>query len=368
MKVFNRPGFVHQHTIGLDVAGREYFAFVIKGTFAFPERSGAVAARAPEQRPLVHADVLTGTPGYSATQWETDFAFRKPRCDIVLQGAAYSPGGRRVPRVQVGLRVGPWQKVFHVVGHREWRVVGPQILATEPYPFTRQPFGYDTAFGGIDRLNPEDPKPPAYLPNPHGRGFASFRNQSKLSGQPLPNTEEVGVPVVSPYEDYVPMGLGPVWRGRPDRIRHGGTYDQDWQDNVFPFLPRDFDERYYQQVGEDQQIDKPRRSLEVVILNLTPAGREAFRLPDPALPLRLFRGWETAFDGVLYPDTLLFDTEARSLSMVWRAQVPMRRLITEFTEAWIGRPRAGQLRAKAAGKPYRDLAPRSAPATAGEPA
>ena len=355
MRVFNRPGFVHQHTVGMDVAGREHFVVVIKGTFAFPDRGGAAPQPVADQSPLVYADELTGEPGFSATRWETDFAFRKPKCDIVLQGAAYSPGGRRVPRVQVGLRVGSWQKQFHVTGHREWRVMGPQVMATDPYPFTRQPFGYETAFGGIDRLNPDDPKPPAYMDNPHGRGFASFRNQSKLSGQPLPNTEEVGVPVTSPYGDYRPMALGPVWRGRPDRLRLGGTYDQHWQDNVFPFLPEDFDERHSQQVGPDQQIDKPQRSLEVVILNLTPSGREAFRLPDPSLPLRLYRDWDCAFEGVLHPDTLLFDTEARRLSLVWRVQVPMKRLVTEFTEAWIGRPRPGQLRAKRTGKAYRDL-------------
>lgn len=352
MKVFNRPGYLHQHTMGMDVAGREYFVMVIKGSFDFPSRSGAQAMPCADHVPLVYADEATGEPGFSSTRWETDFAFRKPKCDIVVQGAAYAPGGRKTERVQVGLRVGRWQKSFHVVGHREWRVLGPSVRATDPYPFVRQSFGYDTAFGGVDRLNPDDPKPLAYMPNPHGRGFASFRNQAQLSGQPLPLTEEVGAPVVSPYEEYRPMAFGPVWRGRTDRLRHGGTYDAAWERDVFPFLPRDFDDRYYQQVGEDQQIDKPQRAQDVVLLNLTPAGREAFRLPDPALPVRLFRDWETAFDGLLYPDTLLFDTEARKVSMVWRVQVPLKRIITEMTEMWVGRPRRGLLRAKESGKTY----------------
>ncbi|WP_415182321.1 DUF2169 family type VI secretion system accessory protein [Phaeovulum sp.] len=356
MKVFNRPGYLHQHTMGMDVAGREHFVLVIKGSFDFPVLSGAVPTPAALQLPLITADEPTGEPGFSATRWETDFAFRKPRCDIVVQGAAYAPKGRKAARVQVGLRVGGWQKSFHVVGHREWRVIGPSVRATEPYPFTRAEFGYDTAFGGVDRLAPEDPKPPAYMANPHGRGFATFRNQARLSGQPLPLTEEVGVPVTSPYEEYRPMALGPIWRGRADRLRFGGTFDQHWQDNVFPFLPRDFDERYYQQVGEDQQIAKPQRAQDIVLLNLTPSGREAFRLPDPALPVRIFRGWETAFDGMLYPDTLIFDTEARKLSMLWRVDVPMRRIITEFTETWIGLPRKGLVRAKAQGKRYLSLA------------
>lgn len=355
MRVFNRPGYLHQHTMGMDVAGREFCVMVIKGTFDFPDRSGGTVTPAAEHTPLVYADEATGEPGFSGTLWETDFAFRKPKCDIVLQGAAYAPGGKKTERVQAGLRVGNWQKSFHVVGHREWRVFGPSVRATDPYPFTRQPFGYDTAFGGVDQLDPDDPKPPAYMNNPHGHGFASFRNQALLSGQPLPVTEEVGAPVTTPYEDYRPMALGPIWRGRPDRLKYGGTYDEKWQEQVFPFLPADFDERYYQQVGADQQIDKPQRAQEVVLLNLTPAGREVFRLPDPGLQVRLFRGWTTAFDGVLYPDTMLFDTEARQVSLVWRVQVPLKRIITEFTEMWIGKPRPGLLRAKESGKAYLPL-------------
>jgi hypothetical protein len=352
MEVYNRPGYLHQHATGVDVAGREHFTFTVKGSFDFPTRSGAPMTPAEVHTPFVFADQATGEPGFSATLWETDFAFRKPKCDVVLQGVAYVPGGKKATRVQVGVRVGRWQKSFHVVGHREWRVLGPSVRATDPYPFVRQPFGYDTAFGGVDRLNPDDPKPPAYMDNPHGRGFASFRNQAQLSGQPLPLTEEVSEPVTSPYEDYRPMALGPIWRGRGDRLVHGGTYDDNWLDTVFPFLPADFDDRYYQQVGTDQQIDKPQRPLEVTLLNLTSSGREAFNLPDPALPLQLFRGAQTAFDGVLFPDTLLFDTEARRLSMVWRVDVPIKRLITEFTEAWIGTPPPGLLRARQSGKRY----------------
>ena len=58
-----------------------------------------------------------------------------------------------------------------------------------------------------------------------------------------------------PWGDYRPMGFGP---GRPRLdapLSYAGTYDQNWLDNVFPFLPADFDERYYQAAPEDQQID-----------------------------------------------------------------------------------------------------------------
>ncbi|HEX9859480.1 MAG TPA: DUF2169 domain-containing protein, partial [Paracoccaceae bacterium] len=105
--------------MGMDKAGREYLSFVVKGTFDFPEDAASLPRPSATQRPLVMADEPTGAPGFSATLWESDFAFRKARCDVVLQGAAHAPGGRPAERVRVGLRVGNWAKQFDVVGQRE---------------------------------------------------------------------------------------------------------------------------------------------------------------------------------------------------------------------------------------------------------
>lgn len=352
MRIFTRTRCQHQFTMGLDKEGREYLSFVVKRTFAFPDRPADPPRPAEVQRPLVMADEFTGAPGYSATLWESDFAFRKPRCDVVLQGAAYAPAGKPAERVRVGIKVGDWSKQLDIVGYREWRVAGPVITSTRPAPFIWQPFSYDTAFGGPDRSDPDDKQPPVYRDNPVGRGFATVGNQSRLSGQPLPLTEAVGEEVTSPYGRYRPMAFGPMGRGWPDRLRHGGTYDDAWKDNVFPFLPADFDERYFQMAPEDQQIGFPAGGTPVILVNLTPRGREEFRLPDTALPIRLFRGREVCFDAAPRPDTLIFDPEARVFMLVWRIWVPMRRIITEFTEGWVGPPTRGMQRARASGKRY----------------
>ncbi len=352
MRVLNQTRFVHQFTMGTDKSGREYLSFVVKGTFAFPDSPAQRPRPAAIQRPLVTADEYVGEPGLSAVQWESDFAFRKARCDVVLQGAAHAPGARPAERVRVGLMVGQWSKQFDVVGPREWRVIGPAITATRPYPFVRQAFSYGTAFGGPDRTDPDDKAPAAYAANPVGLGFAGIRSQSRLSGQPLPNTEDPRQPVTSPYGDYRPMALGPIGRGWPERLRHGGTYDQNWIDHVFPFLPADFDERYFQMAPEDQQIAFPEPGTPVAMVNLTPSGRESFRLPETVLPIRILRGRETCLEAAPRPDTLIFDPEARVFMMVWRVWVPMRRIITEFTEAWIGPPTPAMRRAFSSGKRY----------------
>ncbi|TGT20411.1 DUF2169 domain-containing protein, partial [Mesorhizobium sp. M4B.F.Ca.ET.172.01.1.1] len=119
---------------------------------------------------LVTADMHTGDAGFSATLWESDFAFHKPRCDVIVNGFAYAPGGRPAERVLVGVKLGNWSKRFEVVGHREWRAIGPMFTATAPRPFLKLPISYDVAWGGVDRLDPDDKPPASYKYNPVGTG------------------------------------------------------------------------------------------------------------------------------------------------------------------------------------------------------
>lgn len=352
MQIWNQMGYPHQFTMGMDKAGHEWLVVVVKGTFDFPARPGGLVQKSAEQVPLVMADMATGLPGYSATLWETDFAFRKPRCDVVANGCAYAPGGRPTERVPVGIKVGNWSKLFEVVGHREWRAIGPLFTATAPQPFLKLPISYDVAWGGVDRLDPDDELPASYKLNPVGTGWSRARNQRFIPGLRLPNTQAVGEEIRSPFGDYKPMSFGPMGRGWPGRIEYGGTYDQNWIDNVAPFLPANFDERYFQMAPIDQQIDHPRGGETVQLVNLTPAGRENFRLPSMMLSLTIFSGREKVFASEIAPDTVLLDTENRRVSLVWRIQQRIRRTILDFTECWIGPPTQSMLRARETGRRY----------------
>ncbi|MGX9146903.1 DUF2169 family type VI secretion system accessory protein [Mesorhizobium sp. 128a] len=352
MQIWNQMGYPHQFTVGTDKAAHEWIVVVVKGTFDFPGTPGGPVQKSAEQVPLVMADTQTGEPGYSATLWETDFAFRKPRCDIIANGCAYAPNGRPAERVPVGIKVGNWSKLFEVVGTREWRAIGPMFTATAPQPFLRLPISYDVAWGGTDRLDPEDKAPASYRYNPVGTGWSRARNQRLIPGLRLPNTQAVGEDIRSPFSDYRPMSFGPMGRGWPGRIEYGGTYDDNWVANIFPFLPPDFDERYFQMAPADQQIDQPKGGEEVHLVNLTPEGRVSFRLPQTALPMTLFRERELSFQGEILPDTILFDPENRCFSLVWRVSQRIHRTILDFTECWIGPPTESMLRARATGRDY----------------
>jgi hypothetical protein len=352
MQIYNQTGFPAQHTMGMDKAGHEYVVLVVKGTFDFPTGPSEPVRPSAEQVPLVMADVPTGAPGYSATLWETDFAFRKARCDVVANGCAHAPGGRPAEMVRVGIKIGAWSKVFDVVGHREWRSLGPVVSATSPRAFLKQAITYDVAFGGADRLDPDDSRPATYPLNPVGTGWCRSKNQHRVSGLPLPRTQATDDAVRSPFGDHRPMSFGPFGRGWPGRVEYAGTYDDAWTAEVFPFLPADFDERYFQMAPADQQIDPPRGGEAVMLVNLTPSGREEFRLPRTALPITLFRGRDPAREGDTLPDTVLLDPENRRFSLVWRVSARIHRTILDFTEAWIGPPTASMLRARETGRAF----------------
>ncbi|MGP0001819.1 MAG: DUF2169 domain-containing protein [Acetobacteraceae bacterium] len=343
------------YTVMLDKAGSEHAVVVVKGTFTIP-RAGRAPRLADEQLPIVDADLFTGEPARSATLAECDYVLEKPRCDVLLNGAAYAPGGRPVERIAVGLQVGAWRKSFVVWGNREWRRAGVGYAPSTPEPFERMPVSYDNAFGGIDAAMRDPAQHGTYLPNPVGRGWHKHIYPELVVGKPVANTEEIGDPVRDPGGKYRPMAFGPIGRGWPSRIGYAGTYDQNWIDNVFPFLPADFDARYFQCASDDQQIAYPQGGETVLLVNLTPDGRREFVLPSAEMPIVFFRrrADRVAMNGTL--DTLLFEPDAERFSMVWRASLRLQRDIFEVPQVTVGRMTRAWWRSIETGKNFRSIA------------
>ncbi|HUB15132.1 MAG TPA: DUF2169 domain-containing protein [Acetobacteraceae bacterium] len=335
MNLINGTGMAAGYTLGMDKTGAEYVVVVVKGTFTLP-RSGEAPKLAEEQVPLVDADLFTGEPGRSATVAECDYALEKPFCDVLLNGSAYAPDGRTVERIAVGLQVGGWRKAFTVWGNRVWRGAAMGYTPSDPVPFSRLPISYDNAFGGTDERMRNPTQVRSYLPNPVGRGWHHHIYPELVRDAPVCNTEEIGQPVRDPGGKYKPMAFGPVGRGWPTRIGFAGTYDQNWLDNVFPFLPADFDSRYYQCAPEEQQIAHPRGGENVVLVNLTADGRREFVLPAIDMPIVFMRGRFDRVESAAVLDTILFEPDAERFGMVWRANLTLRRDIFEVTHAVVG--------------------------------
>jgi hypothetical protein len=351
MELLNMTGMLAGYTLGIRPDGRESLVVCVKGTFLIP-LNGADPVYAENEVPLVEADIFTGEPGLTAVRYESDYPPRKPRCDVLLNGSAYAPGGRAATKVTVSLRFGIMEKSFNVVGNRPWEQGLTCLSPGDPEPFMKIPVSYDVAFGGTD-TNDKDPKNHrACMDNPVGKGFHHVVKTEYVGGKPMPNTEEIGKPVSIPNGQYRPMSFGPIGRNFQSRIRLAGTYDQNWLDNHFPFLPTDFDEGYYQSAPADQQVSHPVGGEEIVLVNLTPSGQTRFRLPKVDMPIEFnFRNFERVETrGVI--DTVVIEPDDNRFMLTWRASIPLKRNIFEVVQVIAGRMPNGWVRARETGKTF----------------
>jgi hypothetical protein len=336
VELINATRMVAGYTMGMEPSGRELLIVVIKGTFRLP-KSGEDVRLHVEQLPLVMADTFTGEPGFSAPYYEVDFAPRKHRCDVMLLGSAHAPQGRPTTRVAVGLRIGNWTKTFAVVGDRRWQASLTSANPSAPEPFTIKPISYDVAFGGTDQHHEDPAKHAAFMRNPVGRGFHKHLKSEWVDGSPLPNTEEINRIVSAPDGDFAPMSFGPIGRGWEQRSRYAGTYDDDWLERYFPFLPPDFDEQYYQAAPLDQQLSIPVGGQEVSLGNLTPDGVRTFTLPAFEAPINVFPKKGEREDYKASLDTIVFEPDSERFTMIWRVARPLKKNMFEIAQVLVGR-------------------------------
>lgn len=308
-----------------DKEGREHLLVVFKATYRIPSDGKAPRPLLPPQ-PLAMRDLFTGEPGLSAPLYENDFAAHKPRCDVVFNAHAHAPGGKPITELDVAVRVGSMSKAVHVVGDRVWEKDLLVLRAGLPKPFMSMPLHSGRAFGGSLPLNEGAVvRYDTFAENPFGRGYSSRTGHAVLHGLHLPNLERKGRPVTRPDIPMSPVYLSPTPRNALSRLRYAGTYDRRWREQVCPFPPEDFDDRFFQSAPEDQQIPFPQGGEEVTLINLMADRPEAsFRLPRlDTLPVRVLRRDYTEAAPEPHADTLYFEPDEGRFSVVWRTTLPL---------------------------------------------
>lgn len=340
MNLVNHTHYAADYTSATDKSGRVHLLLVVKATYRLP-LGGEPAQLLEEQIAPVMADTATGAPGLSAPEYECEYVLHKPRCEVLLLGSAYATRGRAVRRLEAGFRLGALSKSFYVYGKRFWQDGLLGIGPGEAAHFTRQPIGYDIAFGGAEH-NPANPdRRAAYPPNPVGLGYQKKIKTAWLAGMPMAQTEEIRTPIISPNQAVRPMALGPLGRHWTPRLHYAGTYDAHWEEEIFPFLPPDFDERYFQSAPEDQQLDALASGETVTLLNLThpaltPSGWLDFALPDLSLGVTMHPKKGGAEARPARADTLFLEPDKQRFSVTWRAAWPLRRSLDEVEEVEVG--------------------------------
>jgi hypothetical protein len=308
-----------------DQTGVDSIYAVVKATFTI----GARIDIAEKQAPVSMKEEYLGEPGKSSVRAPSDFALAKPGTDVVMTGSAYSSAGTVARYVDVRLSIGSMSKIVRVFGDRVWERTAMGYSPTEPAPFERMPLFWERAYGGNDISGG---LPVADSRNPVGAGFFADHGAKPISGSPLPNLEDPYQSINAPGDRPVPAGFGPICGHWQPRRSYAGTYDAAWQANRAPYLPADFDARFFQVAPPDLISPAYLNGGEPVeIVGVHPNGPLRFYLPLLNLHFK-FRVEQEAQTrpGVL--DLVWFDTDNLQLAMTWRAGLALDKRIRRVRE------------------------------------
>lgn len=319
----NKTAFAVEHLFLSDEEGRSLLVVLIQASFDI--LAGSRLALSEEQAPPTLEGQLWGKDAeVSSYKIEPAFAFIKPATDVVLLGHAQERG-HRVPETQVLFRVGPVSKAARVVGERVWVRSAGAVAPTKPLPFERMPLTYENAFGGWDRSH-DDPARHTFEPrNPVGTGFRGPGGVFE-DGIRLPTIEDPAHPIERYGQIVPPTGFGftsPNWQ---PRTALGGTYDEAWSKERMPFLPRDFDRRFFNSASQDLIAQGYLTGNEPVLVeNASPTGRISLQLPGlppPACRVELARRDDVQVE--MRFDTVVIDADENRVTMLYRGHVPLK--------------------------------------------
>ncbi|MCA9753792.1 MAG: DUF2169 domain-containing protein [Gemmatimonadetes bacterium] len=328
MRLTNETPFAMERFVEVDRDAAEHLVVTLKGTWRLEEDGSlALAEEQPLPSPL---DVFRGEPDASSILAEAELAPLKPATEILVAGHALAP--RRGTRaMDVLVAVGPIRKLVRVFGERrfEKRLAGAKIAG--PEPFERVELAWENAYGGVDETPAEKHRSGDAF-NPVGRGFRAKRSKLPVDEELLPNVEYPDDPYDKPGKRVRPAGLGAICRHWMPRLSYAGTYDQEWLDDHFPFLPRDFDARFHHAASPDQIARGYLRGGEPVeLVGLTPTGRAEFRLPEhhPVVSVKLRKREERA-PAVL--ETIGFHSDSQELRLLWKARLRVHRELLDIRD------------------------------------
>ena len=282
---------------------------IVKGAFDLKPSQNAIIAK-NQYTPTGDEFYEDDEEMHGGARYSTDFAFFKPRADLLLVGKCHAPEGAKVTGRHVTFQVGAQSKTLNVFGNRYWKRGLLGSAATDPEPFTEMDLRYENSFGGSN-----------YKKNPVGKGI------DRITAQPrqkvLPNIVSHDE-ILSPDSRPEPAGFGPIGRRWHQRFSRLGTYTGNYLKERWPWFPRDFDWSYFNAAPEDMQVHGYLKGDEKLYFeNLHPAYSQ-YHSRLPGLRVRCFINElddenEKHFKEVkMNLDTLWVDMEKEKLVLVWR--------------------------------------------------
>lgn len=341
LQVLNHTPFSASLSVFPDATGVETVYAVVKATFVIGAQGPEVAG---PQLPILAADVFWGNPLTTSLRAASEFGLLKPATDVLLTGRAVAPTpDTRV--ADVSLRVGPVQRRLRIFGNRHWERTLGGWRPSVPEPWQRMPLRWELAYGGVAPAAAADV--PEFEPrNPVGRGFVAHGAQPQ-EGQALPNLEDPQHLLQQPQDRPAPACLAPVAPTWQPRRGFTGTYDEAWTRQRAPYLPLDFDPRFFHTAPTDLIAPGFLQGGEPVQLLGVAAAPIEFNLPHAGLELGFqFKGQTIQREPQL--ELVLLEPDAGRFQMLWRAALAVDKSLLKLASVNVssrhwdaqGRPRS----------------------------
>jgi len=327
LQVDNHTPFSAALSVFPNLAGVESAYAVVKATFQFGTDGPELA---PVQLPLLAADVFWGDTLSTSLRSVGEFGLPRPSTDVLLVGRAIAPAAdTRVADVHI--QVGPVHRSVRVFGDRRWTRSGGRWRPSVPEPWERMPLRWELAWGGLGVAR-QGGVPDHEPRNPVGRGFVGH-DDAPVHDQPLPNLEDPDGLIADPQDRPTPACFAPIAPTWMPRRRFAGTYDAAWLRKRAPYLPQDFDPRFFQVAPEALVAPGHLQGGEPVILDGFSLGEPlSFTLPACGLSIAFdLDGTEVAAQAAL--EMLLFEPDAGRLQMLWRAGIEVDKKVLKLRRA-----------------------------------
>ncbi len=186
---------------------------------------------------LTEQQLWTELPDQLGSDTLPDMGFPKPHGEVLVTGSCFARTSEGVQASEVNVKVGALQKRLLIFGDRFWKAGN---IPSQPKPFTEMPITWNNSFGGPD-----------YAMNPLGKGVPAHRMDGPV---PLPNIESPDQLIGSPDDRPLPAGMAPLDMMWPQRQSKGGTYDNNWKEECWPWFPDDLNPEFFNAAPEDQYI------------------------------------------------------------------------------------------------------------------
>tara|TARA_R110001599_G_scaffold185680_1_gene379943 strand:+ start:33997 stop:36165 length:2169 start_codon:yes stop_codon:yes gene_type:complete len=310
MDVINKSKLLFAPLVGRMGFPGHSLSLIVKGVFDLkPDAKATISDEQlfPTGNEL-YEDDDTGT---GSSRYESDFAYFKPRSDLLLVGKCHTPDNKPVRKCRVTFQVGDKSKSLDITGDRYKQGAFNSISDTTP--FTSLELRYENSHGGVDNKK-----------NPVGKGEDKSHKEGAAKLWLLANIDNT-------QRLSEPAGFGPLGNTWKDRASKMGTYKSAWLKERWPWFPKDFDWAYFNAAPTDMQVEGYLKGDESLFFENLHPTRSQFHTQLPGMRIRLFinelkqASNDTHFKEVsVNLDTLWVDMEAEKLVLVWRGISPVQ--------------------------------------------